>query len=296
MATFQKNHPLNTPGSLYTDTSCIDCGTCFHIAPEIFKENDVDDKSIVVKQPHGPKEWQVAKRAILSCPTNSIGVTDAPEDFKILGAGLPIEIEDGVFYLGYTSRDSYGATAYLIKHPDGNIMVDSPRFHPWLVKEIEALGGVRWMFLSHQDDVADHERFHTHFGCDRIIHKDDVTSDTSGCEKILEGEGPHQLTLDLKIVMTSGHSKGHMVLLYKEKFLFTGDHIFVDQDKNELRASKGVCWYSWNEQIKSTQKLEPEKFEWVLQGHGGWAFFGVEEAHNKLKTLIASMKDANERV
>ena len=81
-----------------------------------------------------------------------------------------------------------------------------------------------------------------------------------------------------------------MVLLYKEKFLFTGDHIFVDQEINELRASRGVCWYSWTEQIKSTEKLESEKFEWVLPGHGGWAFFGVEEAHNKLKTLIASMK------
>lgn len=49
MADFQKNHPLNTPGSLFTDTTCIDCGTCFHIGIEIFKENQIDDKSIVAK-------------------------------------------------------------------------------------------------------------------------------------------------------------------------------------------------------------------------------------------------------
>lgn len=119
----------------------------------------------------------------------------------------------------------------------------------------------------------------------------DVTSETSGCENILGGEDPITLTSELKIIMTPGHSRGHVNLLYREKFLFTGDHIFVDQDRNELSASKALCWYSLNEQIKSTEKLMSEKFEWVLPGHGGWAFFGVEEAHNKLKMLIASMKE-----
>ncbi len=39
----------------------------------------------------------------------------------------------------------------------GNILVDSPRFNPILAKRIEELGGVRHIFLTHKDDVGDHE-------------------------------------------------------------------------------------------------------------------------------------------
>lgn len=284
MANLQHSHPLNIPGPLFTDTTCIDCGTCYHIGPDLFLENS-DHKSIVTKQPQSDDEWQQAKRAILSCPTNSIGVHEAPHIFKELPAGLPFNITENIYYLGYTSRDSFGATSYFIKGP--NILIDSPKFHPWLVKELEHMGGVKTMFLSHQDDVADHQKFHEHFGCERIIHKDDLTSDTMGCEKILEGEGPWHLDSETKIISTPGHSKGHLNLLYKDKFLFTGDHLFVEKDS--FRASKGVCWYSWPEQIRSVEKLQHEKFEWVLPGHGGWGFFGVE-TQKILKELIASMK------
>jgi hypothetical protein len=31
------------------------------------------------------------------------------------------------------------------------------------------MGGVDYMFLSHRDDIADHQKFHDHFGCDRIF-------------------------------------------------------------------------------------------------------------------------------
>jgi glyoxylase-like metal-dependent hydrolase (beta-lactamase superfamily II)/ferredoxin len=284
MAKLQLSHPQNLPGPLFTDLTCIDCGTCYHIGPELFHEN-TDDKSIVTKQPASEDEWQDAKRAILSCPTNSIGVHNAPDIFKELPAGLPLHISENVYYLGYTSRDSFGATSYFIKGP--NILIDSPKFHPWLVKALEDMGGVKQMFLSHQDDVADHEKFHEHFGCERIIHKDDLTSDTMGCEKILEGSGPWDISSEIKIISTPGHSKGHLNLIYQDKYLFTGDHIFVEE--GGLRASKGVCWYSWSEQTKSVEKLQQEKFEWVLPGHGGWGFFGVE-TQSKLKELIASMK------
>ena len=284
MANLQHSHPLNIPGPLFTDTTCIDCGTCYHLGPELFRENS-DDKSIVTKQPETAEEWQEAKRAILSCPTNSIGVHEAPHKFKELPAGLPLKISDNVYYLGYTSKDSFGATSYFIQGP--NILVDSPKFHPWLVKALEEMGGVKTMFLSHQDDVADHAKFNEHFGCERIIHKDDLTSDTKESEKILEGEGPWDLGDSLKIIATPGHTKGHLNLLYQDKYLFTGDHLFVENDS--IRASKGVCWYSWAEQVKSIEKLQHEKFEWVLPGHGGWGFFGVK-AQEKLKELIASMK------
>lgn len=218
MALVKKSHPKNVPGPLFVDTNCIDCGTCFHLGPTLFRENH-DDKSVVMKQPEDQREWQQAKQAILSCPTNSIGVLTPPDVFKHMGSGLPLHIDDGVFYLGYTSRNSFGASSYLIKRPEGNVLVDSPRYHPWLVKELEKLGGVGHMFLSHQDDVADHKLFRAHFKCQRIIHEDEVNSDTENVEMVLSGEEDIQITKDLTIIMTPGHTKGSMCLLYKNKFL-----------------------------------------------------------------------------
>jgi glyoxylase-like metal-dependent hydrolase (beta-lactamase superfamily II)/ferredoxin len=289
MANFRNHHPLNVPGPLFTDLSCIDCGTCFHLGPALFREN-TDDKSIVIRQPESDGEWKEAKRAILSCPTNSIGVHGAPQLFKELDPELPLHIDDNVYYLGFTSRDSFGATTYFIERPEGNVLIDSPRFHPWLVKELEKRGGVKYMVLSHQDDVADHQKFHDHFNCERYIHADDVNADTQSCEHILEGDGPFSIGTDLRIITTPGHSKGHVVVNYRNKFLFTGDHLFVDQEKARITASKGVCWYSWSEQVKSIEKLTREKFEWVLPGHGGWMRFGLENSHQKLQELIQSLR------
>lgn len=76
MARYELQNNDNSPGSLFVDTSCIDCGTCFHIAPEVFREKN--NLSFVNRQPTGSSEWTRAKEAMLSCPTNSIGVQQAP--------------------------------------------------------------------------------------------------------------------------------------------------------------------------------------------------------------------------
>lgn len=283
MANLEKSHPLNVPGPLFTDTTCIDCGTCYHLGPSLFHEEEKEEKSVVIRQPETLSDWQEAKRAMQSCPTNSIGVRNPPELFKLTGDVLPLKITDSVYYLGFTSRDSYGATSYLIKRESGNVLVDSPKFHPQLVKAMEEMGGVKWMFLSHQDDVADHQQYHDHFKCERIIHQDDLSSDTKSCEKILAGREDFFLGTDLKIIMTPGHTKGHMNLLFNHEFLFTGDHLFVNDHK--ITASRGVCWYSWEEQVKSIQKLLPENFRWIMPGHGGWENFG-DQARDALKDLL----------
>jgi glyoxylase-like metal-dependent hydrolase (beta-lactamase superfamily II) len=58
------------------------------------------------------------------------------------------------------------------------------------------------------------------------------------------------------------------VLLYDNKFLFTGDHLEFDEDEQKLRAFKDYCWYDWCEQVKSMHRLAEYEFEWVLPGHG----------------------------
>lgn len=49
----------------------------------------------------------------------------------------PVEGVQGVHYCGYNSERSFGGSAWLIQRESGNVLVDSPRFDPKLVKNIK---------------------------------------------------------------------------------------------------------------------------------------------------------------
>ncbi len=255
----------NVPGDFFVDTSCIDCDACRQIAPLVF--HDIGNQSAVHHQPANDEELLAAQKALIACPTASIG-SALKHDMKRALASFPELVGEDVYRCGYTSESSFGAFSYFIRREGGNVLIDSPRFAGPLVKRLDEMGGVRRMLLTHQDDVADHEKFHERFGCERVIHRDDVRSRTAAVELKPSGHAPIALGDDLVMIPTPGHTKGHSVFLYRDKFLFTGDHLAWDPDDEMLIAFHGACWYSWSEQIKSMERLLDYSFEWVLPGHG----------------------------
>jgi glyoxylase-like metal-dependent hydrolase (beta-lactamase superfamily II) len=92
------------------------------------------------------------------------------------------------------------------------------------------------------------------------------------------------------IIPVPGHSKGHTVLLYKNKFLFTGDHLAWSENLQQLVAFRDFCWYSWSEQIKSMSKLANYSFEWVLPGHGRRFHVDVDDMRQRMQRCIEWMK------
>jgi glyoxylase-like metal-dependent hydrolase (beta-lactamase superfamily II) len=82
------------------------------------------------------------------------------------------------------------------------------------------------------------------------------------------GRDPIALGHDLVMIPTPGHTRGHAVFLYKNEFLFTGDHLAWNERTKHLYAFRSACWYSWPEQISSMERLLDYRFEWVLPGHG----------------------------
>jgi len=266
MAHFAQRRPENVSGDFYVDSTCIDCDTCRWMAPETFYE--VGDQSAVQHQPSNETERLRAMQALLSCPTASIGTVEKPRDIQQAHYSFPISITETVYHCGYHAESSYGAASYLIRRPSGNVLVDSPRFAPPLVQQLEKLGGIRYLYLTHRDDVADHQRFHQHFGCDRILHKDEINHSTQAVEIQLSGVEPFQLDADLLIIPVPGHTKGHTVLLYNNTVLFTGDHLAWSAELKQLYAFRGACWYSWAELTQSMKRLADYSFEWVLPGHG----------------------------
>lgn len=271
MAHPRRRLPGNAEGDLYVDDSCIDCDTCRWIAPETFTR--ADGQSAVGAQPADPAARRRALLAAVACPTASIGTLAPAADLPEARAAFPVPIEyggettEGVLYCGYHSSKSFGAASYLILRPEGNVLVDSPRRSETLAARIEALGGARLLFLTHGDDIADHEWWRERLGCDRILHAGDAGRGLR-LETLLEGESEVALAPDLKVIPVPGHTAGSCCLLWRDRYLFTGDHLAWSVRRGHLYAFRDACWHSWERQIASMGKLAGYPFEWVLPGHG----------------------------
>ncbi|MEP6743176.1 MAG: MBL fold metallo-hydrolase, partial [bacterium] len=241
MATVHNRLPENVPGDFYVDASCIDCDTCSQLAPSVFRDHGA--QCSVYHQPETEAETRLALMALVACPTGSIGTIEKHDPHIGIDA-FPSLIADNVYFCGFTSEASFGGWSYLIvrpPHEGGNVLIDSPRFATQLVKRIDEMGGVSQMLLTHRDDVADHARFHKKFGCERVMHADDGAR-RLGAERVIDGEAEVGIDSDIVAIPTPGHTRGSMVFLYKNKFLFTGDHLAWSPTRNTLTAFPSVAW------------------------------------------------------
>lgn len=278
----------NVPGEFFVDTTCIDCDTCRQLAPDTF--GAVGDYSFVHTQPVDPPMRRAALHALLACPTASIGGSTDKAALAQAIDDFPLEIEAPVSYCGFTSEDSFGGSSYFIRHPNGNWLVDAPRFTSHLVKKFEQAGGIAHIFLTHRDDVADAAKYARHFNSQRIIHRHELAAQPDA-EFILEGDEPQSLAEGFVAIPTPGHTRGHMVLLVENRFLFTGDHLWWDRDESRLGASQRHCWYSWPQQIESMRRLLDVRSEWVLPGHGDRVRLPAEEMRRQMAALVERMSD-----
>ena len=283
-----RNH-ANAPGDWFVDTRCIDCGTCREIAPALFADHG--GASVVQRQPdQGDAGVELdAWLAAQACPTQSIGTMSRR---RRPGRLYPREVEpgSGVFDLGYCSEDSFGASAWLIVRPEGNVLVDSPRFTEALVAPIAELGGVRHIALTHRDDVADAARWADRFDATSWIHEGDRAAApwatgvfTDECE----------IQPGLQAIPTPGHSRGSVVFLLDGRWLFTGDSLAWSHDRGDVTAFRDACWFSWDVQLDSLERLAAQhRFAVLLPGHGARHFGDADDLHDRVLRFVESMRGA----
>lgn len=298
MANVNERYKNNVDGKFFVDRTCINCDACRQLAPDTFGETN--GHSFVYNQPKTEEEDSAATRALLCCPVGSIG-TIGPNSAKETMSQLPLRLGENVYYCGFNSPKSYGGNSYFVVHKEGNWLIDSPKFLPHLVERFEEMGGIRYIFLTHRDDIADAQKYAAQFGAKRIIHLADADS-APGAEIVLDIDSDQDVSSRLnadfasdlsdkfKVIYTPGHTKGHLCLLYDNQFLFTGDHLAYDRDTKELEAFRDYCWYSWQEQIKSIDKLTALSFSYILPGHGQSVRLGETEMRQKVKALVERMK------
>lgn len=286
MASPKKRLPENAPGDFFVDSTCIDCDTCRQLAPAVFAGGD--GHAVVRHQPATPSDRRIALQALVCCPTGSIGSLGDDRPAEAMG-DFPLLIEEPVSYCGFTSSRSYGGSSYFVRHPAGNWLIDSPKFLPRMVRRFEQVGGIRYIFLTHRDDVADADRYARHFGSTRYIHRAELSSQPD-TEVVIEGSDPQELAPGFVAIPTPGHTEGHCVLLVADRFLFTGDHLDYDRHRRRLSASPDYCWFSWTEQTESMERLLGFRFEWVLPGHGQRVHLPTEEMRRQLAELVGRMR------
>lgn len=277
-------NPDSVPGNWYIDTHCIDCGAAPSVATGLIIRRN--GKSVFARQPATEAERMAAWRAVLVCPTASIGT----ETLQPQPPGLfPQALAPGIYRCGYNARASFGAHSYFVERPSGNLLVDSPRFVSKLVKRFEEAGGLTEIMLTHRDDVAEAERFMHHFAARVWIHQDDREA-APFATNILTGVEPQAIHPGLLAIPVPGHTHGSAVYLLEDTYLFTGDSLAWSFARNDLQAFRDACWYSWEAQTQSLERQAAHRFEWVLAGHGGSVHLPAAQMRRRLHALVDRMR------
>jgi len=149
MASHLQRLPANRPGPFYVDSRCIDCGTCWQFDPLHFAP--AGSSACVQRQPVGEDETRLALLALQACPVAAIN-TGSEERRAMPRGGFPVLVTrhpaGDVYYCGWASRRSFGASSWLVVRPEGNVLVDSPRWSAPLAQRFQALGGLAAIVLT----------------------------------------------------------------------------------------------------------------------------------------------------
>lgn len=288
MARLADRDPRNVDGTWYVDTRCIDCDVARHHAPDLIAAAP-DGQSIVVRQPSTDAEELVMWRAALACPTRSIGRVDrapAPEGV------YPWEVTDGVFLLGHNDRRSFGAHSWFVPANGrrGGLMVDGPHWDRGLVDAMDARGGLAHVLLSHQDDIADAEKYASHFGARVWIHEADAAAAPFATD-VLHGDDEAVIDEGVVAFPVPGHTRGSVLYVVDDRALFTGDSLAWFHREGDLGAFRGATWYSWSALRDSLGRFAASghRWEWICPGHGKWHGAPAGEMHDRLVKLVARM-------
>lgn len=285
MARLDSAHPDNVEGAWFVDTRCIRCDVARHWAPGLI-EMDSAGRSYLARQPDDAEESAALWRAAEACPTQSIGNAEIrrPPD-----PSFPHQLTPGVWALGHNAQSSFGAHSYLVERPDGNLMVDSPRYVRGLAERIDQLGGIGHVLLSHRDDVADADRWAERYGAQVWIHAADADA-APYATMILEGDDARAIAPGVVAVPAPGHTEGSVVFHVDDRWLFTGDALHWNQRRDQLDVFPEQTFQSWDVLADSMDRLSQLRVEWVFAGHGMWHDVGAELYAKQMARLGAAMR------
>jgi glyoxylase-like metal-dependent hydrolase (beta-lactamase superfamily II) len=279
-------HPDNVDGDWFVDTRCIDCDASRHHAPDLIVALR-DGQSVIARQPESPEEELEMWRAALACPTRSIGRLSR----RSAPSGVfPWEVTPGVFLCGFNDRRSFGAHAWFVPRAGGGLLIDSPHYQHELVAAFEARGGLAHVLLTHQDDVADAEKYASRFGARVWIHEADAHAAPYASD-VIPGDDEVAIAPGVIAFPVPGHTRGSVFYLVDDTWLFAGDTLAWFHREGDLGAFRGATWYSWDALRASLARFAASghAFTWICPGHGKWHGASADAMHERLVALVERM-------
>lgn len=290
MARLDLAHPLDVAGEWFVDTRCIDCDVARQWAPGLIGA-DESGLSYVARQPDTPEEEAALWRAAEACPTQSIGRRG---ERRPSAPAFPFELATGVSAMGHNHRSSFGAHSYLVERPEGNLLVDSPRFLRSLAEQVDERGGIAAVLLTHRDDVADAERWADRYGARVWIHAEEADAAPFATD-VVDGTAPVEVAAGVTLVPVPGHTRGSVAFHVDDRWLFTGDTLHWNARRAHLDVFARQTWYSWDRLADSMDVLARLRTAWVLPGHGGWHEVGADTYAAQMAGLGSAMRQVGRR-
>jgi len=261
---------------------------------------------------------------------------------NVSGKGTPsfprhfLDSFEDVYWLGHHNEKSFGATPYLFrtlyKGKSVWIMVDTPRYSKSAITAVESLigpgRGPDYLFLTHVDDTADHQRWADHYASTlkRIIHSLELSPSANWLnDKTLETAEiqlppPSKLSSDTSLVMytldgeeilshgdnddpvvilhTPGHSPGSITLYRKPDtqhnlpgILFTGDtYAWTTRDGGRMT---GFGRYGNNRRQQAETLASLLALDWtvIAPGHGHPRDYRELETSARKADVIIAQED-----
>jgi glyoxylase-like metal-dependent hydrolase (beta-lactamase superfamily II) len=198
-------------------------------------------------------------------------------------------IAKNIYHAGYI-KEAGAANSYFIKGEGGsaNWLVNAPEPTAEVLKELEELGGVDYIFGTHRDVVCHADAVAKHFNAKRVFHELDLDA-MPDTEIVLKGEQKQTLAGDDKFVAmpAPGHTEGHCVLLYAGSLLFCGDAFSVAGDKVIVGPAEWT-WQSTEMNIETVKRLASLTLTCVLPDHGQCLLLDPEEIQKRILKAVES--------
>ena len=193
----------------------------------------------------------------------------------------------GILEFEDRSDRTYGGKGFLLKGPKYNVMVDTPACTPRVVDAVREAGGLRYIFLSHRDEIGEVEALRQELGGAVILHRSEASLVPGGTDMVFDED--FEVEPGLQVIHTPGHSPGSScLLLHREglRVLFTGDHILRRRD--DVPAPLKFPWtWSWEVQLESARRLLDLEFDYIVPSHGDRLPRGYfDDAHARLSRAL----------
>ncbi|MFI6345573.1 MBL fold metallo-hydrolase [Streptomyces sp. NPDC050560] len=266
----------------HVDNRCMNCDVARQFAPGLIVE--ADGRSRLARPPHGPDDTGALHAAAFACPTRSV----RPGDGRLDPADdpFPMPLDPGVLVCGHNSRQTAGATSYLLRRPTGTqMMIDTPRFSTELADRWTRTGPVTDVLLTHRDHAAHGRRYADHFGARLWVHEGDLDA-APDADRVLRGTDEVGIAPGVTAYPLPGHTRGSVLYLADDRYCFTGDSFYWSRTTGDLAVAESVTWYSIEELAASLARAVGRlRFEWVLPGHGGRRRLPADEMAARLGAL-----------